>query len=734
MPGYWLFDSAAKEEENQEIHPSWVVGLPHVKGFFGHGHEKVTLKPGCEVTAKGGTVRGTFLRWIDKAVDPAYPNITRDWVYDYEADTNEVDSVGDPPIISGPVLIKTDMGPDRVDADEASLIEKMEKHAAGYLAYPGLPNGSSANQEMDQLFGYYKQLCKEEVDAIVAERETAATAARKVKKKADPVNLTNADLPRVVNGKITKKNKSESAFARAFSKTRVARAWDEVGAVSSKGWVTRKSLNHPKVRKTSTAASTSAAGASAAPSASTAGRQTRAGKGKAVAAASSSTIVPKVSVAGQLSEDHAEAMAALNAAGLDGDVFEVELTKAPKKGKVPKTPPPAKEKSVEDLADLASPCSVELQMHEALELSKEMKSGVSGFAVWQRGKKTGMWSCDVIMPILTEIWAKAKKKEEVKEKKTDDFSKLQEQVIEIIEGCTSIEHLPTTKLVLLTRYVFKATGTANIGKVTGSREAMLTILMEKLGGVRLLTLVEDPPSLSGQSAPSHWPSITPPSGKQAESSSDAPAYTSFATKFGELSCPLPEGHVVVDQPPWLINALKFQSSAASMLVGQKIVMRFSDDEDNDAAWYVGTLDKSLTDPKNVVEVIEGELSGFLPCTFSATFIDGEDTDVLELRLDVEEYASSGQDCAGFWCLLAPEKVGRGKGKAKASTAEPEPEKQLRLRSGRVQGKHVHENLVPGGDRPADLPPPDQAEVSEVVGTWSKAERAAMRAALAEHPD
>eukprot|EP00966_Prymnesium_polylepis_P294100 6792419-Prymnesium_polylepis.1 len=53
---------------------------------------------------------------------------------------------------------------------------------------------------MDQLYGELQAGMTARADEIVAERKTAAAAARKAKQKAPPVNLTNADLPRVING------------------------------------------------------------------------------------------------------------------------------------------------------------------------------------------------------------------------------------------------------------------------------------------------------------------------------------------------------------------------------------------------------------------------------------------------------------------------------------------------------------------------------------------------------
>ena len=117
MP-YLIFDDSSggkgastSESDEKDAHPSWLVGLPRVRGFFGH-HERTEFAPGHEVTTKGGTTSGTLLRWHERIVERIYPNITPDWHYEEEG---EVDADGLMPIKSGPIVIKTDMGPDRVD-------------------------------------------------------------------------------------------------------------------------------------------------------------------------------------------------------------------------------------------------------------------------------------------------------------------------------------------------------------------------------------------------------------------------------------------------------------------------------------------------------------------------------------------------------------------------------------------------------------------------------------------
>eukprot|EP00966_Prymnesium_polylepis_P223846 5179047-Prymnesium_polylepis.1 len=130
-----------------------------------------------------------------------------------------------------------DQGPDRVDLDDDANEKRRAQHERGLIAYPGLPNGSSANQECDQIFGQLRQRNISQAEKIVAEREHKAATARKKNRKEPPVNLTVGDLPRIVNGRAADPPE-EHAFSHAFSRDGINGALDKVGAVSSSGWVT----------------------------------------------------------------------------------------------------------------------------------------------------------------------------------------------------------------------------------------------------------------------------------------------------------------------------------------------------------------------------------------------------------------------------------------------------------------------------------------------------------------
>eukprot|EP00966_Prymnesium_polylepis_P272054 6285679-Prymnesium_polylepis.1 len=134
---------------------------------------------------------------------------------------------------------------------------RMRLAEKGIFLFPSGPqNCTAATQEPDQLFGAYKTKCDDVTDTIVAERINARAAAeakprnapdapRRIDKSQLPkVELTNADLPRVVNGRHGDPTERRP-FSHAFSAERVHAANVKVGAVP----LTRAALHNPKVRK-----------------------------------------------------------------------------------------------------------------------------------------------------------------------------------------------------------------------------------------------------------------------------------------------------------------------------------------------------------------------------------------------------------------------------------------------------------------------------------------------------
>jgi hypothetical protein len=459
LPIYFEFDSSA-QDENFKIHPSWVIGLPRPIGRWGHDKD-TELQCACEVSSKGGTQSGSFLNWIVHVIESAYPNIEPQFRYD---EHGPVDEDGLTPILAGPVIIKTDLGPDRVEKDEAGLLERQGRHKKGQLAYPGFPNGSGSNQEMDRLFAYVKQKNKEIANDIVSERESeAADARRELLKQTDgspsrstrsskrlpPINLTNADLPRIINGR-SNDPPEKRPYCHALSPERVLGAFAAVGAVDADGWVTAASLHDPKVRR-SAPTPAAAAGAGAEEMAAPLGRGCR-------GAAAAAVVAPPAKAAAAPSEKRAErtataaaqlekALSAIGSHGVDAHVFAPPPPKAPSKAKGGGAKGKGKAAMKENTSVVvAEPTDVEQ------ELSRELTSGVTGFAVWQRAKVGGMWCDEVLVPVLEAIRAEKARAGATKVKKDEAFTSLRQEAINILDGCISIEFLPTADLKTLTRY------------------------------------------------------------------------------------------------------------------------------------------------------------------------------------------------------------------------------------------------------------------------------------------
>ena len=187
--GTYIFPSAAEDEEDRRIRTSWIDGLPHPRGYFGF-NEPTELSPSVLVTPKGGTVRGTFQQFVETQIYPAYPNIDPEWVLEEYMTADGPDYR----VIKGPVFMQVDSGPDRVN--ESNLAFRLNAARRGLIIFPGLPNGTAANQLMDGVFGPFKLACDRVCDDIVTER---------IKAQEDDstltITLSNDDLPRMVNGR-----------------------------------------------------------------------------------------------------------------------------------------------------------------------------------------------------------------------------------------------------------------------------------------------------------------------------------------------------------------------------------------------------------------------------------------------------------------------------------------------------------------------------------------------------
>ena len=235
LPALYIFDSSAKEAADRAAKLPWLFTLPRVKGQFGHESENI-YEPFVAATPKGSTEDWVFEEMIEKVIKPLYPEISPSWTFH-----------SDGTVKSGPVFVKTDGGPGRLG--KTTLAARRRWAAEGIILFPGLPNATAANQEMDQLFGPYKMRRNEVIEEIIAER-AQAHARELAAQQNDPsikitttLGLTKDDLGRIVNGK-EGDPLEKRPFEYAFAKPKVLGAWEKVGAVP----LTREGLKHPKVR------------------------------------------------------------------------------------------------------------------------------------------------------------------------------------------------------------------------------------------------------------------------------------------------------------------------------------------------------------------------------------------------------------------------------------------------------------------------------------------------------
>ena len=150
--------AAGGSQADIRVRPEWMFGWPRVRGFFGHATEQV-FEPSFVMNEKqkGGMEGGGFEHFLDWQIYPAYPNLAPNWV-------RSPDGV----VMQGPVFLQVDAGPDRYST--VSLASRIQAYERGLVLFPGLPNGTAANQVADDLFGLYKQGCNMQMDDIIAER------------------------------------------------------------------------------------------------------------------------------------------------------------------------------------------------------------------------------------------------------------------------------------------------------------------------------------------------------------------------------------------------------------------------------------------------------------------------------------------------------------------------------------------------------------------------------------
>ena len=149
LPPLYIIDSKAKNQENFKVDPRICLGLPEVIGRYGFG-KQYNFSSNVAVRGKGGMNSSLWSQFVENVIAPCYPN--RSPKVERCPRTNK--------ILKGPVILKTDAGPGRLAKDAESWEFRRRMHEQGVVILLGLPNGTSATQEMDQCYEDLKRECK----------------------------------------------------------------------------------------------------------------------------------------------------------------------------------------------------------------------------------------------------------------------------------------------------------------------------------------------------------------------------------------------------------------------------------------------------------------------------------------------------------------------------------------------------------------------------------------------
>ena len=167
---------------------------------------------------------------------PLFPNMNKNAIFDPVTGR----------LNQGPVILKLDAGPGRIVSNAAILKKREEFYERGLVILMGLPNATSVQQEMDQLYGPFKSAIYARGKKVVQTKLKSRGMARRngEHQQAAALSLDFIDLVTIVNGSPDDPIK-DRPFDCHFSKTKILSSWAKIGFVP----FTRNCLKNPKVRK-----------------------------------------------------------------------------------------------------------------------------------------------------------------------------------------------------------------------------------------------------------------------------------------------------------------------------------------------------------------------------------------------------------------------------------------------------------------------------------------------------
>ena len=173
LPPVIIYKSMSKDKEKMKVRPSWAQDLPVVQGEWGVGTPS-TMDTQVSTRPKGSMEEDLFIKTCLFYLR-LYPNIAPKFEWD-----------GDK-LVKGPVMIKTDSGPGRQCKSERSIKFRSDMHNLGLHMMPGLPNSTSASQEMDDLYTTYKGRKDDKADEIFQRKTYERALAVEEHKKDESV-------------------------------------------------------------------------------------------------------------------------------------------------------------------------------------------------------------------------------------------------------------------------------------------------------------------------------------------------------------------------------------------------------------------------------------------------------------------------------------------------------------------------------------------------------------------
>jgi hypothetical protein len=144
IPPFFIFPTKATNKENYKLRWDILKNMPQIQGQYGYGM-RMAFDVGVGMNPKGGMNEEMFHKYVTELIMVLYPDAA--------------DAPGKR------VTLKSDSGPGRL-----GVAYRFQSKAEGMYLYPGLPNGTEAGQECDQLFACTKAVTGANQEKLYAAR------------------------------------------------------------------------------------------------------------------------------------------------------------------------------------------------------------------------------------------------------------------------------------------------------------------------------------------------------------------------------------------------------------------------------------------------------------------------------------------------------------------------------------------------------------------------------------